>query len=97
MGEALLCSILCLKSNESEENEGNNMRTKYQRALMFQGCQGFDCSLQVGWLNYHPRIQAFPFPSANAESFKAPQGIQKKRSTISDHRSVQNHFFQVVE
>lgn len=58
---------------------------------------GFDCSMQVGWLSYHPRIQAFPFPRPNTESFKATWGIQKERSTISDYKSVQKDSFQVVE
>lgn len=59
MGEVLLCSILCLKCNESEKNEGNNMWTKKQRELMFQGSQGFDFASTPVQLS--PHVQAFPF------------------------------------
>lgn len=95
MGEVLLCSIRCLKCNESEKNEANNMRTKKQRELMFQGSQGFHFASTLVQLS--PRVQAFPFPSPNTESLKAPSGIQKKVSTISSPRNVKKYFFWVFE
>lgn len=63
---------------------------------MFQGSQGFDFASTLVQLS--PHIQAFPFfPCPDTESLKAPSGIQKKGSTISDHRNVKKYFFWVSE
>lgn len=96
MGEVLLCSILCLKCNESEEKWGEqhvNKETKRTHVSRFSRI--WLCKYTGSIITPRPGLSFFPCP--DTKSLKAPSGIQKKGSTISDHRNVKKYFFWVFE